>query len=240
MIFVIGIATFLSTLLGGLFALHLKDRLHLVLGFSAGAILGVAFFDLLPEALELAGTQYSITLITSLIGLGFAAYMLLDRLILLHTHNEDAEDAHGTGRGPVGAGSISFHSMLDGLGIGLALQISTALGAVLAVAVFAHNFSDGINTVNMILKNKGTRGQAARWLLADALAPTVGIFITFFISISQANLGLLLALFAGFLLYVGASDLLPESHHAHPVRWTTISTILGMVVLYAIISFAQI
>src|SRR3989338_10817578 len=133
MIFVIGIATFLSTLLGGLFALHLKDRLHLVLGFSAGAILGVAFFDLLPEALELAGTQYTITLITSLIGLGFAAYMLLDRLILLHTHNEDAEDAHGTGRGPVGAGSISFHSMLDGLGIGLALQISTALGAVLEI-----------------------------------------------------------------------------------------------------------
>ena len=166
--------------------------------------------------------------------------MFLESFSLLKTHKEDAEDAHGTGRGPVGAGSISFHSMLDGLGIGLALQISTALGAVLAVAVFAHNFSDGINTVNMILKNKGTRGQAARWLLADALAPTVGIFITFFISISQANLGLLLALFAGFLLYVGASDLLPESHHAHPVRWTTISTILGMVVLYAIISFAQI
>jgi zinc transporter ZupT len=52
--FIISIATFVFTFLGGLFALRFKDKLHLILGFSAGAVIGVAFFDLIPEALTLA------------------------------------------------------------------------------------------------------------------------------------------------------------------------------------------
>ena len=52
-VLLIGLATFMSTLLGGLFALRYRDKLHLILGFSAGAVMGVAFFDLLPEAFSL-------------------------------------------------------------------------------------------------------------------------------------------------------------------------------------------
>ena len=54
------IATTISTALGGLFAIKLKDKLHLILGFSAGAVLGVALFDLLPEAIDLTNGTYSI------------------------------------------------------------------------------------------------------------------------------------------------------------------------------------
>ena len=61
MIFLISLGAFCATLIGGLFALHLKDRLHLVLGFSAGAILAVAFFDLLPEAIFLADLNDAVT-----------------------------------------------------------------------------------------------------------------------------------------------------------------------------------
>src|SRR3989344_3570907 len=106
MIIIITIAAFLSTLIGGLFALHLKDRLHLILGFSAGAILAAAFFDLIPEALELAGGAYSATTILSITVLGFITYLVLDRLMLLHDHSgeEGGEHAH---RGNVGAGSLS-------------------------------------------------------------------------------------------------------------------------------------
>ncbi len=53
MIFFIALATAAATLLGGLFALRFRDKLHLILGFSAGALIGVAFFDLLPEAINL-------------------------------------------------------------------------------------------------------------------------------------------------------------------------------------------
>lgn len=237
MIFLIGIAAFCATLLGGWFALHLKDRLHLILGFSAGAVIGVAFFDLMPEALELVGVNHEPAFVTAVMALGFGFYLILDRLIILHHHHEEDLHAHEK-RGAWGAGTLSFHSFLDGVAIGLAFKVSPEIGLVVAAAVLAHDFSDGINTVNMILKNGGTRSVALRWLAADALAPVAGVLVTLLFSVSQASLGLLLALFAGFFLYIGASDLLPESHHSHPKRWTTISTIAGMAVLYIVVQLA--
>jgi len=239
MVILIAIATCCSTLLGGTFALHLKDRLHLILGFSAGAVIGVAFFDLMPEAIELITKTHTPAFATSIIALGFALYLALDRLFVLHRHHEDESHEHAHAeRGAWGASTLSFHSFLDGLGIGLAFKVSPAIGLVVAAAVLAHDFSDGINTVNMILKNKGERARAFRWLLVDAIAPVVGVLVTLFFSVSESSLGILIALFSGFFLYIGASDLLPESHHEHPKRWTTISTIIGMIVIYTAIQFA--
>ncbi|MFZ2167468.1 MAG: ZIP family metal transporter [Minisyncoccia bacterium] len=239
MIILITIATFFSTLIGGLFALHLKDRLHLILGFSAGAIIGVAFFDLLPEALELVGTTYSVTTVLTMLVIGFTTYLTLDRFVLLHDHPGETDHGHDH-RGSIGAGSLSFHSFLDGMGVGLAFQVSAAVGIVVAAAVLAHNFSDGINTVGLILKSKGTRPDAFKWLLVDATAPVAGILATMFFTLQEDTLGLVLALFAGSFLYIGASDLIPESYHAHPTRWTTVTTIAGIGTMYVIIKLAGI
>jgi ZIP family zinc transporter len=68
--------------------------------------------------------------------------------------------------------------------------------------------------------------------MADALAPVCGVIATLFFSVSSQTLGMLLALFSGFFLYIGAADLLPESHHRHPVLWTTLSTAAGLGLLY--------
>lgn len=236
MLFLLAFATAGATLLGGMFALRLKDQLHLILGFSAGAVVAVAFFDLLPEALELAGNAYSAATILSITALGFVLYLALDRTMLMHGHNHDHDD--DLHRGQFGAAALSFHSFLDGVGIGLAFQVSPAVGAVLAAAVLTHDFSDGINTVGIILKGGGDRSKAFRWLIVDAIAPVAGIIATLFFTVPAIVLGQILALFAGFFLYIGASDLIPESHHAHPVYWTTVSTVLGMLSLYVIIHLA--
>lgn len=231
----IGIATFLATFMGGLFALSLRDRLHLILGFSAGAILAVAFFDLLPEALELGGATHANATIASFVGLGFVLYLLLDRILFFHSH--DADDGH-THKGVLGAASLSIHSFLDGIAIGLAFHVSVTVGAVVAVAVLAHDFSDGINTVNFIIRERGSRKRALRWLLVDALTPVLGILASQHLTISEASLGIILALFAGGFIYMGASDLIPESHHNHPQKITTLMTVLGIAVLYAVIRIA--
>ena len=239
MVILIAFAAFCSTMLGGLFALRLKDNLHLILGFSAGAVIGVAFFDLMPEAIDLISKTHDFAFATSIVALGFGLYLALDRLFVLHRHHEDGghEHAHAE-RGIWGASTLSFHSFLDGLGIGLAFKVSPAIGLVVTAAVLAHDFSDGINTVNMILKNKGDRKRAFQWLAVDAIAPVAGVLVTLLFSVSEQSLGMLIALFSGFFLYIGSADLLPESHHAHPMRWTTISTLLGMTFIYFAIKFA--
>lgn len=240
MLITIIIATFCSTLLGGLFALKFKDRLHLILGFSAGAVIGVAFFDLIPEAIDLGSKLYPISAITSVVAGGFVAYMILDRFVILHGHTHDEEDTHNhSHRGKLGAGSLSFHSFLDGMAIGLAFQVSAAVGAIVAVAVLVHDFSDGINTVNLILKNGGAKKEAFKWLVVDALAPVIGVLSTLFFTLPESTLGIILAIFSGFFLYIGASDLLPESHHSHPTKWTTVMTILGIAVLFIAIRLAN-
>src|SRR5665213_1838813 len=152
MVILIAVAAFFATLLGGLFALGLKDRLHLILGFSAGAVIGVAFFDLMPEALRSLASTHDASFATGLIALGFTLYLLLDRLIVLHHHHDDHASDYASHRASLGAGSLSVHSFLDGVGIGLAFKVSPTVGLIVAAAVLAHDFSDGINTVNMILK----------------------------------------------------------------------------------------
>ncbi len=226
-------------MIGGFVALKLRDKMHLILGFSAGAVIAVAFFDLVPEAFELAGEVHEVSTIASFVGLGFLLYLLLDRLLMLHGHGHAEDVEHGHSRGHVKAGSLSIHSFLDGVGIGLAFQVSPAVGLIVAAAVLAHDFSDGINTVNVVVRHGGQKKQALRWLFVDALAPVAGIIVTLFFTVPAATLGLLLALFAGFFLYIGASDLIPESHHAHPTFWTTFMTLVGALVLFIAITIAE-
>lgn len=239
MIVAIAIGAFVATFLGGLFALRYQDKLHLILGFSAGAVIGVAFFDLLPESIELSSSFFEIGTISGIIALGFVGFMILDRTFLsCHHHNDNCENQNH--RGQLGAGSLSLHSFIDGLAVGLAFQVSVSVGLIVAIAVLTHNFSDGINTVGLILKNGGTKRQAFRWLAIDALAPVLGITVAYFLKVPEQVLGILLAIFCGSFFYIGASDLLPESHHRHPTHWTTFATVLGVAVLYGVIRLAGI
>ena len=237
MIILVVLATVICTALGGLFAIKFRDKLHLVLGFSAGAVLGVALFDLLPESIELAADLYDISTIMVYIALGFCTYMLVDRLFSLHKHNiEDCEKTSHNGK--LSAVALILHSFLDGFSIGLAFKISNTVGWVVAAAVLAHKFSDGINTVSVVMKNGEKLKTILKWLVASSLAPVVGVCAAYFMSISEATLGILLAIFVGLFLYISASDLIPESHHHHPTIWTTVSTIVGMVFIYIVATFA--
>ena len=228
LLLIIAAAAFLCTLLGGLLALRLRDKLHLILGFSAGAVIGVAFFDLLPEALGLGAPFRSPAATLSWTALGFLFYLVLDRILLFH-----GDAAH---RGRFAAGVLCLHSLLDGIAIGLAFQASHAVGLVVAIAVLTHDFSDGINTMNIVLKTHNNRTQGLRWLLLDAAAPVLGVAATYFFTLHAGSFGAVLALLAGFFLYIGASDLIPESYHAHPKFLTTAMTLVGAAVLYLAIA----
>lgn len=223
--------TFVSTFLGGLLALRFKDNLHLIHGFAAGAVMAVACFELLPEALEMAASHYEIESMMMALMLGFVFYLILDRAIGHQHHCGDHSHHH---HGSLRAGSLSVHSFLDGLSIGMAFQVSPELGVVVALAIIAHDFSDGLNTVTMILAHGGSTQKAMQWLLADALAPICGVLIGSIIHVEEKLLALALAAFCGFFLYMGSSALIPESYHRHPTWQTTMATLAGIATLYFI------
>jgi ZIP family zinc transporter len=237
LVLLVSLSTFVSTMAGGLLALRLKHRLHLVLGFSAGAVVGVALFDLLPESLSLAQARFGIPAATAALAIGFLGYLVLNRVLLLHGSGTPADPS--SRRAALGAGSLCVHSFIDGLSIGLAFKVSMPVGAAVAVAVLVHDFSDGINTVGLVLRNEGGGRSALRWLLADALAPLAGAAMTLLITPSDPVLGICLAVFAGFFLYIGASDLVPESYRGYPRVWTTVMTLLGAAVIYIGVRLAQ-
>ncbi|HMA00582.1 MAG TPA: ZIP family metal transporter [Steroidobacteraceae bacterium] len=225
---IIAAAAFASTAAGGLLALTLRDKLHLILGFSAGAVIGVAFFDLLPEAIDIGAKHHDPAQILGYTAAGFLSYLVLDRILSFH--------GDSTRRTGFTASVLCIHSVLDGVAIGLAFQASRTVGIIVAIAVLTHDFSDGINTMNVVLRNRGARADALRWLLLDAAAPVLGIASTCFFRLPADAFGTALALFGGFFLYIGASDLIPESYHAHPKFLTTAMTLLGAGVLYLAIS----
>ncbi len=109
---------------------------------------------------------------------------------------------------------------------------------MVAAAVVTHDFSDGVNTMSIVIRNRAERGPALRWLCAVAAAPVLGIVATRFFTLPPDAIGVSLAIFAGFFLYIGASDLIPESFHAHPKFLTTALTVAGAAVLYLAMSLA--
>jgi zinc transporter ZupT len=226
---VMGLAagTALATMLGGLFALSLKRGIAIALGFSAGAVLGVALFDLAPEALKLGSKSIGHGGLVAAALAGFLLYALFDRLVTRHDHTNPA-------RGFLGAGGFSIHSLLDGLGMGVAFQAGQGVGLTVAAAVLAHDFADGLNTVNVVVKNGGSRKAALTWLIADSLAPVAGAALSLVWLVPESVLAAVLAGFCGFFFYVGALDLLPESQRGGFKIWSGFATLLGAGLLYIV------
>lgn len=236
----IALMAFVSTMLGGLFGLKNKDKLHRILGYTAGVLLGVVAFDLLPEIfeilhnLDLAPTGAMIALVA-----GFLVFHILEKSILLH-HSQEEEFAihHHPHVGIASALALIGHSFLDGVGIGLAFQVNNTVGIAVAIAVIAHDFTDGLNTVNLLILNKHKSRRAFMFLVADALAPVMGALSTLLFTISDAWLVLYLGFFAGFLLYIGASEILPEAHSKHSSYSTIALTVLGAAFIFLVTRFA--
>ena len=207
-------ATFLSTAAGGLFALRFRDRLHLILSFSAGVLLGVVSFDILPKIFAL-GAERGIDPIGAMIALvaGFLLFHSLEKFVLVHhVHEAGYREHHHPQAGVLSALTLAGHSFMDGVAIGLAFQVSNAVGVIVAIAVIAHDFCDGLNTVSVMLMHDNTVRRSLLMLMVDAAAPIVGAAVTVIIRVPPSLLMLYLGFFAGFLLYIGASEILPEAH----------------------------
>jgi ZIP family zinc transporter len=239
---VLAAITAIATTAGGYLAIKSKDRLHLVLGLSAGLLLGLVAFDLLPEVFEL-GTQeifHAPAVSVALIG-GFLLLHFYEQLFGSH---EPAESDYGHDHehssniaGALGALAMGGHVFLDGLALGVAFKVSSDLGIAVFIALLVHAFSDGLNTVSFLIKS-GKWGRKGIWLLGvDAIARVGGAALGTTLALSNNVIAIYLAVFAGIVIYLATSHILPEAHSRHSSKLTILATILGVLVMWGLVSY---
>jgi zinc transporter ZupT len=235
----LSLLTVVSTTLGGIVALRARDRMHLILGFSGGVLLGLVAFDLLPEVFRLTTTTvFGVPAVMLAFVVGFLGLHILERSAGVHEPADSDYGAHAhshTRIGWLGSSGLVLHSFFDGVAIGLGFQVSNSVGFVVAIAVLTHDFADGLNTVGVMLRHGNDRKQAARMLAADAIAPVLGVLSTYLFTLPDGALALYLGAFAGFLTYLAAADILPEAHSQHPSRLTLLATIGGAALMWIVV-----
>ncbi len=228
---------FVAAMAGGLFAVrHHVKRFNHILGFTAGIILGVIAFDVLPEMFEIVHEfELDPTWVMVTLVVGFLLFHIAEKLLLIHHQHETQYGRHRHPHvGILSALAIGGHSFLDGVGIGLAFQVNTAVGLAVSVALIAHRFADGLNTATLMLAHKNSANRALKLVLFNAALPLLGAASTLLFTLPEEFLAYYLAFFAGFLLYIGASDILPQAHDEKSDRTTILLTILGAASIFLV------
>ncbi|MFF5186105.1 ZIP family metal transporter [Streptomyces sp. NPDC000345] len=237
----VALGAFLMTLAGGWTAQRVTDRRHLVLGLAGGLMLGVVGLDLLPEALEAAGTEvFGVPAALLLFVAGFLLAHLVERLLAVRqaAHGAEERDGRAPEVGLTAAAAMVGHSAMDGVAIGAAFQVGHGMGVAVALAVIAHDFADGFNTYTITSLYGNARRRAQFMLFADAAAPVAGAAAATVVTIPEPLLGAYLGLFGGALLYLAAAEILPEAHHEHPARSTVLCTIAGAAFIWLVVGIA--
>jgi zinc transporter, ZIP family len=207
-----------------------------IIAASAGMLLGLVFFDLLPEAVEL-GAALTVHSIFGAAVAGFLVFNLLHLFFGTHSCHRDGHQAHkhslkGSILGPI---ALCLHSYMDGVIMGVALLALGNVGLAIIIGVLSHRFVDGINVmVSQQMCDIDVKPQRLP-LYLNALAPILGMATSFLFNIPMAWTPVLLAFFAGFFLYLSATDLLPACQHNQHSGKMLACTILGCAIMAIIV-----
>lgn len=234
------------SLAGGLLLIKSEGRRELftrwALPFGAGALLAAAFLDLLPEALH-SGTPAVV--LPWALG-GFLAFFVLERTVHWfhhhHGHGDAAADSRNRAQQSLIVVGDTLHNAIDGVAIGAAFLIDVPTGVITALAVAAHEIPQEIGDFGFLL----SRGMSARTTvlvnLVSSLATVVGALGVYLLGSHLAvPLAPILALTAGFFIYIAASDIIPDIHerpHNEANKQAGV-LLLGVVVIMAMMQLLQ-
>ncbi len=246
--------TFLGSvvaLIGGVLLL-LKEKFavrisHYLSSFAAGALLGTAFFDLLPEASEHAEELGEVNIFVWTL-LGILSFFLIERFIhwFHHHHDHTQIDSKKEAKSivPLVILGDSVHNFIDGVVIAATFLVNIPLGIVTTLAVAAHEIPQEIGDFGILLHRGMKRGKVLLLNLLSALVALFGAILTYMIGESiEAFLPILLSLSAGFFIYIAASDLIPEIHNEDRRVVALIETLLllsGVLIIWLALSALQV
>jgi ZIP family zinc transporter len=228
-VFLLTVAASIAALAGGYTAMRSRHWLGLALALTSGLVLGLVTFDLLPEIFELSYAQ-KLDPVWPMIAMtvGFLLFHVFEKFVSLHRSSEEQYGPHRHPRlGTARALALTGHSFLDGLSIGVGFQAGTAVGTAVAIAVIGHRFADGFDTATFMLFHKNKLVHIKKWLAVVVIMPVVGGFASLVVTLSESALAIYLGFFAGFILYIAASNIMPQAHTEKISRKSIALTVLG-------------
>ncbi len=238
-VFLLTVAASIAALLGGYTAMRSRRWLNYAVAVTSGLVLGLVVFDLLPEIFSLVQSN-KLDPVWPMITLtiGFLTFHFFEKFLPLHQTSEEQYGPHrhpalGTAR----AIALTGHSFLDGLSIGVAFQISSAVGTAVAIAVIGHRFADGFDTTTFMLFHQNKLSHIRKWLAVVIVMPIIGGLVSLGFELSSKTLAIYLGFFAGFILYIAASNLLPQAHSKESSRLSTVLTVAGVVFMFIVTRF---
>lgn len=213
---------------------------HFLSAFAAGALLGTAFFDLLPEAqhevegiVEQGGAEINIFLWALV---GFLIFFLLERFIHWFHHHHDDKRMEGKPVVALVTFGDAVHNFIDGVAIATTFLVSVPLGIVTTFAVAAHEIPQEIGDFGILLSRGVKKGKVLFLNLLSAVTAVAGALLAYFASDSlEGLLPMFLAVTAGFFIYIAASDLIPEIHNEEKKKVAYLETLLllfGVLTIY--------
>jgi zinc and cadmium transporter len=212
----------LSVLLASV-AMRLKvEWVPVMVSYAIGALLGAAFLEVLPHAMEQADSMEALS---ATVLAGIMGFFILEKLVLWrHCHTEHCE-AHGSdalaaqpqhdhGRsGLMITVGDTVHNFVDGVMIAAAFLVDFKLGVVTAFAIAAHEVPQELGDFLILLHSGYSKRQALMLNLLSSLAMMVGAVLGYFLLAPiQWILPYMLAIAASGMIYVAVADLIPGLH----------------------------
>ena len=205
---ILGLVAAAANLLGGYFVVYRnwpRRYLQYFVALGAGYMLAVAFLDVIPESIRLAGDNAFIFIL-----IGYFLIHLFEHTIAPHfhfgeeTHHEEVSHQHARTTMLLG---LAIHTFFDGVAIASGFLVSNWLGAIIFLAIFLHKLPEGFTVASVVLASGQSRRNA---ILASGLlgaATLLGVLLT---TLLQSQLKYALPLSGGVTIYAAATDLLPE------------------------------
>lgn len=228
------------SLIGGVLLL-IKEKFalkisHFLASFAAGTLLGTAFFDLLPEAQEANESTAANIFLWTLVGM--LVFFLVERFIHHHDDGRNPKDKKSVV--PLMVIGDTIHNFIDGVAMATTFLVSIPLGIVTSLAVAAHEIPQEMGDFGLMLHKGVERKKVLLINFLSALSAIIGAILTYLAKdFIQALLPAVLALTAGFFIYIAVANLIPEIHSRDNQKmafWETVMLFVGVLVVYFAIS----
>lgn len=211
----------------------LKKILIFFVSFSAGALLGGAFFHLLPEAVEEAGYNSKTSF---LLLAGIFLFFLVEKYVHWRHCHEPTSEAHPHHLGTMNLVGDGFHNFLDGLIIAASFSASPSLGLAATLAIVFHEIPQEIADFGVLLHAGYSKAKAVLYNLLSAGTALIGVVIGLILGGEIKGFALaILPVAAGGFIYIAVADLFPELHKETKMTkslWQLVSFIVGVALMY--------